>query len=211
MEIIEGIKHKGKPFEIPDCSRLDLPQFFIEMGFKVGVEIGVYKGAFTRRFGKARLTIYGVDPWKPYADFDIESDNRRSRQEFLYHHARRLLSPYIASNNVILLRETSMEALKYFIDESLDFVYIDGNHCLKYVIEDICEWSKKIKTGGIISGHDYIHPKRVKGRFHNLHVKFAVDAYIEAYRIKNWYLLGRKNEDPGETRDRFRSWMWFKK
>ena len=208
MEIFKGIKQlKGNPVEIPDCSRLGLPEFFKQMGFKVGVEIGVYKGAFLEKFCEAGLEIYGIDPWRPYVDFDIEQDNRKSRQEFLYQHTKKALAPY---DNVTLIRKLSMEALADFEDGSLDFVYIDGNHKLKYVTEDICEWSKKVKKGGVISGHDYVHPKRVEGRFNNLHAKFAVDAYVQAYRIKNWYLLGR--QDPtvaGERRDRFRSWMWI--
>ncbi len=31
MKLIDGIKLKGAPAEIPDCSRDDLPQFFVEM------------------------------------------------------------------------------------------------------------------------------------------------------------------------------------
>ena len=212
MKLITGIKHKGKPFEIPNCSRNDLPEFFKEIGYKVGVEIGVYKGEFAKLFAKEGLKIYGIDPWKPYAGFDIDSENRTRRQNFLYGHTKRLLSPY---KNVVLIRKTSMEALKYFKNETLDFVYIDGNHYLKYVVEDICEWSKKVKKGGIVSGHDYIHPRRVKdkkwgNRIRNLHAKFAVDAYIEAYGIKNWYLLGRQDAPWGETRDRFLSWFFIK-
>ena len=131
MKIIEGIKHKGNPFEIPDCSRNDLPQFFKDVGYKVGVEIGVYKGAYTKHFCKAGLKIYGVDPWKPYSDFDIDSENRKKRQDFLYQHTKRELSPY---KNCTLIRKLSMEASKDFEDESLDFVYIDGNHRFKYEI-----------------------------------------------------------------------------
>jgi glycosyltransferase involved in cell wall biosynthesis len=61
-----------------------------------------------------------------------------------------------------------MQAVTDFADESLDFVYIDGNHQLKYVVEDIVEWTKKIKKGGIIAGHDYIYtnPRTVAGICH---------------------------------------------
>lgn len=34
-------------------------------------------------------------------------------------------------------------------------MFIDANHLYKYVKEDILIWTKKIKTEGIISGHDY--------------------------------------------------------
>ena len=55
MDLIEGIKHKGRPFEIPDCSRDNLPKFFKQMGYKAGAEIGVYMGAFSEKFCKAGL------------------------------------------------------------------------------------------------------------------------------------------------------------
>lgn len=51
-----------------------------------------------------------------------------------------------------------MAAAPDFKPESLDFVYIDGDHKFKYVAEDISEWFWK--KGGMIAGHDYFctHP-----------------------------------------------------
>ena len=62
MKLIDAIKHKGRPFEIPNCKRKDLPEFFVELGFNKGVEIGVYRSDFTRCFAREGLNIYGVDP-----------------------------------------------------------------------------------------------------------------------------------------------------
>ncbi len=205
MKIIDAIKHSGRPFEIPDASRNDLPAFFIELGFKVGVEIGVNKGEYTEKFAQAGLDIYGVDPWV----WDKEYDSSRTQEHYdnIYEQAKTRLTPY---SNITIIRKTSMEAAKDFKDESLDFVYIDGNHKLKYVIEDIVEWSKKIKPGGIISGHDYVRfkPKTETGI---CHVIPAVNAYTQAYEINNWYVIGRKKAPQGEKRDRWRSWMFIKK
>ena len=215
MKIIEAVKnYKGKPFEIPDASRDELPEFFKEMGYKIGAEIGVYKGYFTKRFAKTGLKIYGIDLWQPYPDFDRVDDNRKARQDELYIRATTFLSRY---KEVNLIRKTSMEAVKDFKDESLDFVYIDANHKLKYAVEDIFEWSKKIRKGGCISGHDYVRPSDFGDRLENwykrnIHVKYAVDAYTVAHQIDNWYVIGRdKKETPEEKRDRCRSFMWIKK
>ncbi len=103
-----------------------------------------------------------------------------------------------------------MEAVEDFADGSLDFVYIDGNHQFKYVADDICEWSRKVRRGGVISGHDYIftNPRTQAGI---CHVIYVVNAYTQAYKINNWYLLGRKERLAEELRDRFRSWMWINK
>jgi len=204
MKLIDGIKNKGRPFEIPDCSRDDLPDFFVEMGFKRGVEIGVDKGEFSEKFCKAGLELYSIDPWK--YDNDYQDSRSQNRLDFLYEHSKRVLSHYPNSK---ILRKTSMEALNDFEDESLDFAYIDGNHQLKYVIEDIVEWSKKLRVGGIICGHDFIYtnPRTAAGV---CHVIYAVNAYTQAYGIRNWYLLGRKENREGEKRDKWRSWMWMR-
>jgi hypothetical protein len=205
MKIIEGIKYEGSPSVIPESTRDDLPGFFKEMGYKVGAEIGVYKGWFSRKLCKAGLKVYAIDCWTPYPGFDRMEDARIERQEYLYHRAWQLLSHY---QNAVVIRKTSMEALKNFEDESLDFVYIDANHILKYALEDIDGWSKKVRKGGAVSGHDYIHPDDLEERkrpwaWATMQVKFAVDAYTQANRIKGWYLIG-------QNKDRYPSWLWIK-
>ena len=205
MKLIEAIKSKkGRPFEIPDCSRDDLPQFFFEMGFRVGAEIGVYKGEYTKKFLDAGIKMYGIDPWLDYVEY--HNSRGQERIDFQYEHAKRVLTPY---PNCTIIRKTSMEAVEDFADESLDFVYIDANHLLRYVVEDICEWSKKVRRDGIISGHDYFYEKRDHSNV--VQVPYAVRAYTDAYYIQNWYVLGREELVKGEKRDRWRSWMWVKK
>lgn len=43
-----------------------------------------------------------------------------------------------------------------FEDNSLDFVYIDGNHAYDWVKQDIQLWWPKLKKNGLLMGHDYI-------------------------------------------------------
>ena len=205
----EGIKMQGKPAEIPDCSRDDLPHFFKELGFKVGAEIGVYKADFTSKFAEADLKMFGVDPWTAHEDYENDPVHAQfqDRQDFLFGHAKRRVAPY---ENVSLIRKTSMDAVKDFKNESLDFVYIDGHHGFKYATEDIWEWTKKVRKGGIISGHDYGTNQKAPNDPYVLHVQYVVDAYTAALGIKNWYVLGRKEKVEGEKRDTWRSWMWFK-
>lgn len=205
MKIIDGLKLKGRPVEIPDCSRNDLPEFFVEMGFKVGAEIGVDKGEFSEKIAKSGLKLFSIDPWKMYGDYTDSRGQKKLDQ--IYQITKERLSSY---PNVTILRKTSIEALSDVPNNSLDFVYIDGNHQLKFVIEDLFEWSKKVKVGGIIAGHDYIYtnPKTQAGI---CHVIYALDAYTKAYKIDNLYLLGRKHAEEGEKRDKFRSYIFFNK
>lgn len=202
MRIIDGIKLQGRPAEIPDCGRGDLPQFFVDMGYTVGAEIGVYKGGYTEQLCKVGLKVYAVDPWRVYSDYSAVGGQKRL--DVMYAGVQKSLSPY----HCIIIRKTSMEALEDIPDSSLDFVYIDANHEFKYVAEDICEWSKKVRVGGVISGHDYFFKSYGKGI--SLAVPYVVNAYTQAYGIENWHLLGRTYRQAQEKIERWRSWMWLK-
>lgn len=204
MKIIDGLKLRGKPAEIPDCSRDDLPGFFVKMGYKIGAEVGIDRGEFSEKICEAGLGLYAIDPWLAYGDYDGTGNQKWFDSS--YKHAQKVLSIYPKAK---IIRKTSMEAVSDYPDGSLDFVYLDGNHQFKYIAEDVYEWSKKIKKGGAIAGHDYIYtnPRTLSG---TCHVIYVVNAYTQAYHITNWYLLGRKERRNNESRDRFRSWMFIK-
>jgi hypothetical protein len=204
MKLIDSLKLKGTPAEIPDCSRDDLPAFFIEMGYKVGAEIGTGEGKFSKKLCQESLKLYTIDPWKAYDEYC--DPNGQKWFDSLYEQAKKVLASYPKCK---LVRKTSMEAVKDFDDESLDFVYIDANHQLKYIIEDLVEWTRKVRSGGIISGHDYIFTKPTS-KAAICHVIYGLQAFTQAYRIDNWYILGRKERRDNEVRDRFRSWMFVK-
>lgn len=196
---------KRMPIVIPNMGRDDLAELFAELDFKVGAEIGVERGVYTEILCKAnpQAQIYGVDPWCAYSGY--RDHVSQSKLERFYEGTRMRLVPY---GNYELVRKFSMEALEDFEDGSLDFVYIDGNHTLPFIINDIIEWSMKIRKGGIVSGHDYRKSKKLATENH---VVYAVDCYTQAYRIRPWFLIGRKDMIPGEVRDTARSWMWVKR
>jgi hypothetical protein len=177
MKIIEGIKIKGAPVEIPDCGRDNLPQFFLDMGYKVGAEIGTSKGVFAEKICKAGLKLYAIDPWLDYPDYCRGDKGWQRTLNNQFEQTKALLAPY-------------------------------DNHEFQYVTNDIAEWSKKIRKGGCISGHDYFFSN--PHGFERIHVKEVVNAYTHAYKIYPWYVLGRKEKVAGEVRDNFRSFMWIK-
>ena len=206
MKLIDGLQLKGGRIEIPDCSRDDLPAFFVEMGYKVGVEIGVYKGEYTKLFLNAGLQMYAVDPYMAYDDYNEPNRDFQARQDYLYKRLYHVLKIY---PNCTIIRKTSMDAVKDIPNNSLDFVYIDGHHGFKYVAEDLWEWSKKVKKGGIISGHDYALNRHANARDpYVLNVKYVLDAWVQAFHIDTYYILGRHKAPEGEKRDKWRSWMY---
>jgi len=177
-------------------TREELPNFFKEMGYKVGIEIGTHKGEFTELFCKEGLTTYTVDPWIGFSG-QGRSQKLQEIQDGYYVEAKKRLSIYPNCN---IIRKTSMDAVSDFEDGSLDFVYIDGNHSFKHTAEDIYEWSKKVRRGGIVSGHDYFNTQPGANNV-ICHVKAIVDAYVETHGIKNLYLT---------SNDKFNSWIIVK-
>lgn len=53
------------------------------------------------------------------------------------------------------LVERSDEASERFSEDSVDFVYLDGDHSYEGVTSDIRAWKPKLKSGGWMGGHDY--------------------------------------------------------
>lgn len=158
-----------------------LPYVFNRIGYKVGVEIGVKQGRYSKVIcdGIPDIHLYCVDPWKPYSEFDdgrVPDRNTVERYNSLYEDAQKTLKDY----NVTFIRKSSAEAIFDFEDGSLDFVYIDGNHNFDYVMEDIIQWSRKVRGGGVVACHDY----HVGGWYG---VVKAVDAYTHAHHIDPWY------------------------
>lgn len=190
------------PIEIPNFGRDNLTTLFAELRFKTGAEVGVETGAYSETLlrNNPGLKLYSIDPWKAYRGYRDHIDQKELNQ--LYREARVRLKPY----NCKIIRKFSLNAVRDFADGSLDFVYIDGNHSFLNIVHDIIEWSKKIKVGGIVSGHDYVKHRRHM----NIHVKQVVNAYTDAYSIKPWFVLGTYEEIPGQIRDNSRSWMWVK-
>jgi len=195
---------RRSPIEIPGTSRKDLPGLFAACGFTTGAEIGVWTGAFAAALCRANsaLHLLCVDPWQPYTDYRDTKEKRK--WPGIYEQAQATLAPYHCD----LIRQFSMEAVKDVPLDSLDFVYIDGNHSFEFVVQDLAFWSRRVRSGGIISGHDYQHYPSKRWCFH---VVEAVNAYTDAYQIAPWFVLGTKAETARQEEEhRFRSYLWVK-
>lgn len=82
------------------------------------------------------------------------------------------------------INKTSAEAVVEFEDNTLDFVYIDGDHTYEGVKRDILLWLPKIKTDGIIGGHDY-KEHTFPGVTKAVHELFNVDD-VKYFEGQNW-------------------------
>ena len=191
--------------EIPNVGRNNLAELFKELQFTVGVELGVDRGEYSEVLCKANpnLHLFSVDPWVSEAyEPNTYVNEEQGYFDKNYNETKERLAPY----NCTLVRKTSADALKDFEDNSLDFVYIDANHDFPNFVFDLHYWIKKIKPGGIISGHDYAYFSYSKFN----HVKRALDAYARCYRMIPLFILGSSEDHNGLIRDKYRSWMWVK-
>lgn len=125
----------------------------LEIENGVMVEIGSYQGESAEQFAKSGKfeKIYCVDPW-------INIDNT---EDMIYNYCSfdlvekefdKRMKPY---NFVYKRKAFSKDVVCTFNNESLDFVYIDGDHRYESVKHDISVWISKVKEGGYIAGHDY--------------------------------------------------------
>ena len=181
---------KKSPFHI-DCGRFDkLPELFNELDFKVGAEVGVYRGRYSKILCEKmpQLKLYGIDLWeqyKGYHDYEADSNDLKDAHEDAIRRTTGL--------NCEFKQGWSNQVVDQFEDGSLDFVFIDGNHAFEYVVTDIANWEKKVRKGGIVCGHDFDrYPKRTRNL---MHVVDAVQGWCYAYSIHPWFVLhGNKNK-----------------
>jgi len=132
-------------------NRIELAEMFNKLKFKAGAEIGVADGRYSEILCQKipGVKLYCIDPWSTYENWRNEI-----HQESAYIKAKYRLEKY---PDATLIRKTGTEASFEIEDESLDFVFIDGDHHFDYVMEDILVWNRKVKKGGVVSGHDYFH------------------------------------------------------
>ena len=152
----------------------------------VGAEIGVFTGdgAIGTLECCSTLNIarfYLIDPYQEYGEFN------QQKLDEVFPIANSRLRKH--GNKVIPLWMPSHIAHNSIL-EQLDFVYIDGDHSYQGVKSDCNIYYDKVKTGGVIGGHDYILGG---GRFEVL-VR-AVDELIECknaqlhYVSPEWWII----------------------
>jgi predicted O-methyltransferase YrrM len=142
-----------------------------------GAEIGVFEGDTSCRLMEALPKIeklFCVDPFEHYPEqTKTLNPNKPKFHDADYNKVMRTflgrMEPY--KNRYILLREYSETAARLIENQSLDFVFIDGNHAYEFIVQDIQTWLPKVKPGGLLSGHDY----HVKGHNRSFGVTRAVE------------------------------------
>lgn len=130
-------------------------------GVRTFAEIGVNRGLFAHEVlteCEDQLEEYHmVDPWLLHTPRALVADMATQRtwqkgMDARYEECYQLTHPFKAAR---IIRLWSVKAATLFEPESLDMVFIDGDHHYDDVVADIEAWWPIVKMGGYLTGHDY--------------------------------------------------------
>ena len=155
--------------DLTHVSGRELIPILKKINAKIGIEIGVDEGLTSCHFLSQlpELTLYSVDPYQEYIDWNGNSLDQNGRNNTLEIATSRLNK---FGKRSVLYRMTSDDAVNKFVDDHYDFIFIDGLHEYGQLKKDCANYWPKIKKGGVFAGHDYT---TIAG------VKKAVDEFAE--------------------------------
>ena len=113
--------------------------------------------------------------------FQTKKFTDREREEFI-DEVREKLSPF--DNRYELIIEDSVVASRRFPDNFFDYIYIDAQHELNFVLIDLFTWYPKLKPGGMFAGHD-IGIDGVKDAL----ARFFGSGWVQSH--DDWYITKR--------------------
>jgi len=148
-------------FSFPNLYRSMVEQFpdgskFVEVGSWKG-RSAAFMGVEIHNSGK-NIKFDCIDTWQGSSEH-WDPNNSQYMPElakdpsWLYYTFLQNISP--VSHIINPIRMSSLESVTQYEDESLDFVFIDASHDYEDVKDDIINWLPKVKSGGVLAGHDY--------------------------------------------------------
>lgn len=158
-----------------------------ENNFKKCAEIGIGYGLHAREIldNTNIEKLYLIDPLEYYPNDEFANDIiKNGGFEVLLKNIRTHLKPH--ETRYTLYRTPSISITSEQIpDESLDAVFIDGDHSFGAVYCDLQFWWNKLKKGGWMLGDDYssCHPGVPK----------AVNKFSQTYGVKFELLFKNEN------------------
>ena len=170
-KIIEGLK------TIKTMS--DVPEFLIKNELNNNLcELGVWNGGGIENFIRCNpKLLIGVDCWDQTDDPKTSDGIDKNIVKGYYENCLKLMIKY---PQVKYIKSLTNDYVGIFEDGFFDFVYVDACHAYETCKEDLNNWFAKVKSGGILAGHDYFQ--------HTSSYKFgvveAVDEFVEENKSK---------------------------
>lgn len=157
------------------------------------LEIGVFKGQNPKfvlnSFDIDKIHL--IDPYIPldylpqyFGTKEMVNTSKEESESLLIKH----------KDKCVWYQDFSENVVHKFDEESIDIIYIDGNHSYDAILRDLENYYDKIKKGGLIIGDDYNEPG----------VKKAIEEFAKKMNIV--YQTITKYPNPPPTHK-----FWFKK
>lgn len=142
-----------------------------------GAEIGVWEGRFSSDILDVvqPTDLHLIDPWEYMPEFSNTGFGRQRNKDRMIQMYEMVTDKFKDDNRVHVHRGTSEDILGGMDDDSLDWVYIDGNHNEPFISNDLNLAHAKVRPGGVISGDDYYWNKE-----EGAPVKTAVDKFFKS-------------------------------
>ena len=120
-------------------------------------EIGIFHAVLAQEVVKqCHLDrYYLIDPWRPFTGEGTQPWVEEITLDSWDDMCLEAYRAFVNCPEVRIIRLDSVRASKLFEPESLDMVFIDADHSYESALQDIQAWLPIIRSGGIISGHDY--------------------------------------------------------
>ena len=134
----------------------ELINFFVPEG-GVGAEIGVHKGHTSKYIlekTKTKLLLM-IDPWKKNFDITRKFYTTHGKPNSDFKRVTKFFNETFPDRAKIIREKSAVVAEDNSTPDDLDFVFIDANHTYESVMQDLMSWVPKIRSGGLVAGHDW--------------------------------------------------------
>jgi hypothetical protein len=119
-------------------------------------EIGVLRGNYSEKIlkGCEQIEKYKmIDPWRNLSNWNKPANKDNESFERFYQET--LIKTDFAKSKIEILRGKTTEVIGQIDEDSLDFIYVDGDHTLKGIAIDLISIWSKVKINGFILGDDF--------------------------------------------------------
>lgn len=126
----------------------------------VYVEIGVFIGGIVCTVGqvaknlKKKIDIYAIDTFL-CNNVSIESRRQVNCYRDFYQEFINNINKVNIADIVNTIRGDSLDVVDSFKDQSIDVLFIDGDHTFPKTRDELRKYLPKVKIGGKIIGHDF--------------------------------------------------------
>ena len=172
-------------------TRLDMIRSLISRQIVIA-EIGVFKGTFARQLYEmlSPSKFYLIDLFTGTTCSGNEDGNNviwtNMDNEYL-----QVIEYARDKPSISVIKYDSSSFLSTLPDNTLDMIYIDGDHGYEGCKKDLLEAYKKVKNGGYICGHDYEMNMSKAQTVYHFGVKQAVDEFCLTF---NQVIVAKGND-----------------